>query len=96
MEGLEWEKSAAVSVQASAFAEKYTSLEMGLECVGIGEGSEKGSQSLGRGVWGRQPAPCLAVLKTKLTLTPNTTIRAPPSSEITCLSPRLEGGGGCR
>lgn len=64
----------------SAFAEKYSQLESvmlrGLECVGTGEGSEKESQSLGRGLWGRQPAPYLAALKTKLTLTP------PPAPEL--------------
>lgn len=56
-------------------------------------GREKGSQSLGGGdVWGRQPAPYLSALKTKLTLTPSPH-QSSPSGEVTCLSPGLEVGG---
>lgn len=78
--------SAAVSLQASLFAaEKYSRPEnvmmRGLECVGIEEESEEGSESLGSWLWrvGNQLLIFIHALKTKLTLTP------PPPPELPLL-----------
>lgn len=64
-----------------------------LECAGMGKGNEKGSQSLGRGdLVGNQLL--IFQLEDKAHIDPTTTTRAPPSGEVTCLSPSLKSGRG--
>lgn len=94
----EWRLCSA-SLQTSLFGEKHFGTAQGcllpgeLEHAGLGEGSEKGNQSLGEG---RPPVPYHPALKTKLPLTPppHPTTRVSPSSEVTFLRPKLQGERG--
>lgn len=70
MEGLESGEASDVSLQATVYLLESVMLRS-WGVLGQGKGEGKPEFRKGEGVQGRQPAPYLPALKTKLTLTPS-------------------------